>query len=172
MSKGNIFLIGFMGVGKSTVAAELKTRLQMELIEMDETIEKEQGMAIARMFEQYGEEHFRDIESAFVEGLLNSDGKVISCGGGAVLRQRNADAMKKSGKIVLLTAAPKTIYGRVKGSTSRPILNGNMNVEYISGLMEKRRPRYEEVADIIVETDGKSAAAICEEIAGRLAGEN
>ena len=72
------------------------------------------------------------------------------------MREENADHMKKNGRVVLLTAKPETIYERVKDSDERPILNGNMNVEYISGLMEKRKERYEAVADVTVATDGEN----------------
>lgn len=84
------------------------------------------------------------------------------------MREENADHMKKNGRVVLLTAKPETIYERVKDSDERPILNGNMNVEYISGLMEKRKERYEAVADVTVATDGKNVTQICEEIIAKL----
>ena len=72
--------------------------------------------------------------------------------------------MKESGKIVLLTATPQTIYERIKDSTDRPVLNGHMNVEYIRELMEKRREKYEAAADLIVATDDRSIEEICKEI--------
>lgn len=89
---------------------------------------------------------------------------VVSCGGGAVLREENVALMKKNGTIVLLTAEPETIFERVRHSSERPVLNGNMNVEYIAGLMEKRRPKYEAAADLVVATDGKRTEEICKEI--------
>ena len=93
---------------------------------------------------------------------------MVSCGGGAVLRDENAKLMKENGMIVLLTATPETIYERVKNSTDRPILNGNMNVEYISSLMDKRKDRYLAVADYAVATDGKSVKEICAEIIAKM----
>ena len=80
------------------------------------------------------------------------------------MKEENVRLMKESGKIVLLTAEPGTIYERVKDSTERPVLNGNMNVGYIEELMEKRRPKYEEAADVTIATDGKTSKEICEEI--------
>lgn len=80
------------------------------------------------------------------------------------MRDENAALMKQCGKIVLLTATPETIYERVKDSTDRPILNGNMNVDYIRELMEKRKDRYLAVADVVVATDQKSAEEITREI--------
>ena len=80
------------------------------------------------------------------------------------MKEENVRLMKESGKIVLLTAEPGTIYERVKDSTERPVLNGNMNVGYIEELMEKRRPKYEAAADVTIATDGKTSEEICEEI--------
>lgn len=160
----NIFLIGFMGCGKSTIARMISKKLGVAQVEMDELIEEEQGMSITEIFEKFGEEHFRDIETDLVHRLQEKDGVVVSCGGGAVLREENRNMMKKSGVIVLLTAQPETILARVKNSTNRPVLNGNMNVEYITALMERRKACYEDAADITVATDGKSVEEICEEI--------
>lgn len=160
----NIFLIGFMGVGKSTIAKLLAKELQAELVEMDETIEAEAGMSINEIFEKFGEQHFRDLETALVERVAKTGGAVVSCGGGAVLRPENVELMKQSGKIIFLSATPETIYERVKHSTNRPLLNGNMNVEYIRGLMERRKEAYENAADVVISTDGKWKSQIVEEI--------
>lgn len=160
----NIYLIGFMGTGKSTVAKKLTASANAKCVEMDELIEEQQQMAITDIFAKYGEQHFRDLETALLESLRSKENLVVSCGGGSVLRDENAAMMKEHGCIVWLTATPETIYERVKDSTNRPILNGNMNIEYIRGLMEKRSARYEAVADIKVATDGKDIEKICEEI--------
>ena len=171
MSKGincNIFLIGFMGAGKSTIARTLQRELGFPLVEMDERIVQEQGMSINDIFAQYGEAHFREIESQLVVDLGKQEPSIVSCGGGVVVRPENTQNMKKSGRIVLLKASPETIFERVKNSTDRPILNGHMNVEYIAELMEKCRALYEEAADITIQTDGKTREQICEEIIGKL----
>jgi shikimate kinase len=160
----NIFLIGFMGAGKSTIARELQKRLDMNLVEMDARIVEEQGMSINDIFAQYGETHFRDIESQLILTIGDEGSTVVSCGGGVVLRPQNTEYMKKSGKVVYLKTSPETIFERVRYSTDRPILNGNMNVEYIAGLLEKRRPLYESAADITVVTDNRSCEEICSEI--------
>jgi len=157
-------LIGFMGSGKSTIAKKLSEKLGVTQVEMDEVIVQEQGMPITEIFEKYGEEHFRDIETDLVRRLQEKDGVVVSCGGGTVLREANRKMMKESGVIILLTAKPETILDRVKHSTNRPVLNGNMNVEYIAELMEKRRTCYEAAADYTIVTDGKQRETICAEI--------
>lgn len=162
----NIYLIGFMGSGKSTVARELATYMKATCVEMDEQIEEQQQMPITQIFDTYGETYFRDLETEFLRSLTEKENIVVSCGGGSVLRDENADLMKTHGKIILLTAKPETIYERVKDSKNRPVLNGNMTVAYIQELMEKRRVRYETVADVRISTDGKSVAEICAEIMG------
>lgn len=167
MERKHIFLIGFMGAGKSTVAFRLQKELQMELCEMDQMIVEQQGMSINDIFERFGEEHFRELETQLVRELQQHAPSVVSCGGGAVMREENVAYMKECGRIILLTATPETIYERVKHSKNRPILNGNMNVDFIRGLMEKRRSRYEAVADISVATDGREIGEICQEIISR-----
>ena len=164
MQTSNVFLIGFMGVGKSTMAKKLAQQLQMELVEMDEMIEAEQGLTINEIFAQKGEEGFRDIESALVERISQGTKTVVSCGGGTVLRTKNVEHMKKNGKIIFLTATPETIFERVRYSTNRPLLNGNMNVEYIAQLMQQRKHIYEESADIVIATDEKSEQTLLEEL--------
>ena len=160
----NIFLIGFMGAGKSTIARVLQKELDMELIEMDERIVEEQGMSINEIFEKKGEDGFRDIESQLVTDIGESHNSIVSCGGGVVIRPQNVENMKKSGKIIFLTATPQTILERVKNGKERPLLNGHMNVEYISELMEKRRQFYEDASDVKVATDNKTVGEICTEI--------
>ena len=164
----NIVLIGFMGAGKSTVAGELKDKLEMDRVEMDQMIVENRGMSISEIFDEFGEAYFRNLESNTLIELQKKKQTIVSCGGGVVMREENADHMKKNGRVVLLTAKPETIYERVKDSDERPILNGNMNVAYISSLMEKRRERYEAVADVTVATDGKNVTQICEEIIAKL----
>jgi len=160
----NIFFIGFMGCGKSTISRLLVEELPMELVEMDETIEAEEHRTINEIFATDGEQHFRDLESQLIVRIANQGGKIVSCGGGAILRPENVQNMKKNGTIVYLAATPETIYERVRHSTNRPLLNGNMNVEYISELMSKRVDKYETAADIVLCVDGKSKSEIVKEI--------
>lgn len=160
----NIALIGFMGSGKSTVSQALNQLYAMDVIEMDQVIADREGMSISEIFKVHGEEYFRNLETALLREMQNRTGVVISCGGGVPMREENVIEMKKNGKVVLLTASPETILERVKNSLDRPLLENNKNVDFISELMEKRRSKYEAAADIIIQTDGKSAFQICEEI--------
>jgi len=160
----NIYLIGFMGSGKSTVSACMHSRYGMKQLEMDQKIEEEEGMRISEIFAEKGEEYFRDLETGLLDRLQEQNHVVVSCGGGTAMRACNVQKMRENGKIVLLLAAPETIYGRVRNSHDRPLLEGNMNVDYIRSLMEARRPKYEAAADFAVVTDGRSAEEICREI--------
>ena len=164
----NIVLIGFMGAGKSTIAGMMHEAFSMEVIEMDQVIADQQGMSIPEIFEKYGEEYFRDLETNLLIDMQDRQNVIISCGGGVALRERNVKEMKKNGKVVFLTASPETILERVRDDDDRPLLNGHKNVEYISRMMETRRPKYEAAADFIISTDGKSSYDICREIVSEL----
>ena len=164
----NIFLIGFMGAGKSTISDYLKNALAMDVVEMDQCIVERQGMSISDIFETYGEEYFRELETNLLIEMQSQSNVVVSCGGGVPMRERNVVEMKKNGRVVLLTAKPETILERVKDNHDRPLLENNKTVPFIADLMEKRRAKYEAAADIVIETDGKSELEICEEMIHRL----
>ena len=163
----NIVLIGFMGAGKSTIS-ELKTAFAMDVIEMDQIIAEREGMSISDIFEVYGEQYFRDLETNLLIEMQSRTNVVISCGGGTPMRECNVVEMKKNGRVVLLTAKPETILDRVKDSHDRPLIENNKTVPFIAELMEKRREKYEAAADIVIETDGKDELQICEELIHRL----
>lgn len=160
----HIILIGFMGVGKSTISRELKVQTNREEIDTDVWIEEEEGKKIADIFSEKGETYFRQLETDMIDELGNRKPAIISCGGGMAMRDINVRKLQAIGNIVLLTAQPETIYERVKDSTERPLLNGNMNVDYIRALMEKRRPFYEKAATVTVSTDNKMISDIAKEI--------
>ena len=162
--KKNIFLIGFMGAGKSTIARCLHSHHGMEWLEMDKEIEKSEGMPVSEIFRRKGEEYFRELETGLLLSLESRSNTVVSCGGGVPLRSCNVEAMKRSGIVVFLTARPETILERVKDSHDRPLLEGHKDVEYIAGLLSKRLERYQAAADVQIATDGRRTAEIAEEI--------
>lgn len=164
MENKNIFLIGFMGSGKSALARIIAKQTKRALIEMDETIEAEAGITINQIFETYGEAYFRDLETGLISRIVQKGNCIVSCGGGTVLREENVKYMRSNGVIVYLSATPETIYARVRNSTNRPLLNGNMNVEYIRELMGKRQPIYENAADVVIDVNGKEKHEIVNEI--------
>ena len=160
----NIFLIGFMGTGKTTIANGLNSKYGMQIIDMDAQIEKDENMTIPDIFASKGETFFRDLETNLIKNIQTMSNVVISCGGGAVLREENVQEMKKSGKIILLEATPETILERVKNSHNRPLLEGNKNVGYIRELMGKREEKYKVAADFVVCVDDRTVDDIVEEI--------
>lgn len=166
----NIFLIGFMGTGKTTIANALNSNYDMDILDMDAQIENDENMAIPDIFSSKGEEYFRDLETNLIKKLQARDNVVVSCGGGAVLREENVVEMKKSGKIILLKATPETILERVKHSHNRPLLEGNKNVSYIKELMSKREDKYNAAADFTVSVDDKSVKDIADEIMKKVLG--
>lgn len=160
----HIYLVGFMGCGKSTVARELSKELGITYIDTDNQIVEEQNMPVSEIFDTYGEEYFRKLETELLERLSDAKPLIIACGGGMATRDCNIELMKDSGLVVMLSAKPETIYERVRFNRNRPLLNGNMNVEYISSLMEKRLLFYNKAADVVVETDERTPEDIVKKI--------
>lgn len=161
--KDNIYLIGFMGSGKSAAAAAFRRQNGFHILEMDEEIGKREEMTIPEIFAQKGEDYFRALETELLRELSGEKGIVVSCGGGVPMRRENVELMKKAGRIVLLTASPETILMRVGDGSGRPLLAGK-TPGGVKELMEARRPFYESAADICVQTDGKTPEMICREI--------
>ena len=168
MDQFNIFLIGFMGTGKTTIANCLSRKLDRKVVEMDQIIAERAGMSISDIFKTYGEQHFRDLETGLLVEIQSGVPVIVSCGGGTPMRECNVREMRKNGRIVLLTAKPEIILERVKNNHDRPLLEDNKNVSYIKELLEQRREKYEAAADLIIETDEKTADQICEEMLSRL----
>ena len=162
----NIILEGFMGSGKSTVSEILSDKLDLELIDTDEAIEEAEGRKISDIFEQDGEEAFRDMETGLVEMMVSDHMRetVISLGGGLPVREKNRELLKKVGKVVYLRTAPETVYDRLKGDDTRPLLKSEDPLSRIKELQDKRGKIYEEAADIIIDTDGKTPAEVADEI--------
>lgn len=160
----NIFLIGFMGCGKSTVARELNRQYAMPVVEMDQLISEQENMSIPDIFRIHGEEYFRRLETELLSSLADRSGCVVSCGGGVAMRSENVSLMKKQGYTALLSATPETILGRVARSNDRPLLNGHKNVQDITELLNQRLPKYTAAADFTVPTDNQSASVLAVQI--------
>lgn len=162
--KKHLYLIGFMGVGKTSTSKQLGKKLEVEEVDTDAMIEKKEGKTISEIFSDDGEEYFRKVETEILDELMEREPCIVSCGGGMAMREENVKKMKQSGTVVFLVAEPKTIYAHVKESLSRPLLNGNMNVPYIAELMAEREPKYQEAADVIIKTDGYLPFQIADQI--------
>ncbi len=165
----NIVLTGFMGTGKSSVGVELAKELGFRYCDLDSLISDEAGMTINRIFEQYGETHFRDMESSAIERISSQENLVISSGGGAVIRGKNRELLRSSGVMVNLQASAEEIYSRVHGDSSRPLLKNNMSLEKIGMMLREREPFYAE-ADLRIDTTGKKVEDVVREILRYLEG--
>ena len=164
-----IFFIGFMGSGKTTISRALSRKCAMPWVDTDQEIVARSGREINDIFAQDGEEAFRETETKILLEIARESGDcIISCGGGIILKEENRRIMKAYGDVVYLCAKPQTIYERVRYSTSRPLLNGNMNVPYIAQLMEKRLAFYEDAATLTVHVDDREIYQIAGEIRSKL----
>ena len=121
-------------------------------------------MTIPEIFEKHGQEAFREMETVLFRKLSETKNVIVSCGGGAILREENRRLMKQSGTVVQLTAKPETILERVRGDNNRPILEGRKNVPAIRALLDERREAYELARDVTVATDGRGTWDIAAEI--------
>jgi shikimate kinase len=159
----NIALTGFMGTGKTEVGKTLAKRLGYVFVDVDSEIEKKSGMKITEIFSRDGEPAFRDIEEETISLISDGDRLVISTGGGAVMRQKNMDNLRKKGIVVCLSASSATIMHRTRGSKDRPLINVENPLARIQELLAVRQPYYEK-ADITVDTESKSPVQIADEI--------
>ena len=119
----NIILTGFMGSGKTTAGIRLSYRLRLPLLDTDKWIEKEEGRTISEIFALQGEETFRKMETSALRTLLELEGEqIISTGGGLPMQEENRELLKKLGTVVFLRIKPETVYDRLKGDNTRPLL--------------------------------------------------
>jgi shikimate kinase len=159
----NIALTGFMGTGKTEVGKLLAQLLKWQFIDVDAEIEKQVGIKISDIFAHKGEPYFRTAETDAIKLVSLLDKAVIACGGGAVLKTENVQALEKTGKIVCLRARPETIYERIKNDTSRPLLQVPNPKKKIEEMLSERAPHYAR-SSFAIDTDGKTIETIVEEI--------
>ncbi|MGD0896270.1 MAG: shikimate kinase [Thermoguttaceae bacterium] len=164
----NLVLIGYRATGKTTLARLLAQRLGWSWIDADVEIERRAGRSIARIFTEGGEPAFRAIEAQVIADLCRQDKLVLAAGGGAPLRAENRQAMRRSGRVVWLTALPETILARMSADATtagrRPNLTGEGPLDEIIQLLTRREPIYRELAHHVVDTEGKSPEQLTEEI--------
>ena len=164
----NIVLIGFRCTGKSTVGRMLADRAGWEFVDADETLEKRAGKTVREIFEELGESYFRKVESEVIEELSRLNGKVIATGGGAVLKRKNIQNLKRNGILVLLDAHPDVLFERVrrdpKSATLRPALTHLNLAEEIKQQYELRRPYYQKAADVTIHTSERPVAQVTEDL--------
>lgn len=165
----NVVLIGYRGTGKSTVGKLVAERLGRVLVSTDAEIVKLAVQNIPEIVEQHGWEYFRDLETKICQDLAGRDGVVIDTGGGAILRLQNVEKLKRTGKLFWLTAPVEAIAKRIGADTQRPSLTGTKSfIDEIQDVLRERTPKYQAAADCIIETDGRSAMQVADEILERL----
>ncbi len=161
--ENNIYLVGLMGTGKSTIGKILASRLKMDFIDSDQTIEKITGNSISQLFNRKGEEHFRSLEKKFIKDGHPEKNCIISCGGGLCIPAGAMESLKEKGLVICLWAEPETLLNRTKDDKSRPLLQVAKPIEALKKLLTSRESRYKE-ADVIILTDKISPEQVVEKI--------
>lgn len=164
--KKPLILIGFMGTGKTTVGEALAHRLKLPLVDTDQEIEKKTGKSISKLFQEYGEEGFRDLESRVLREVLTGEPVVVTTGGGIVLRRENVRVMKESGWVISLHAGEEEIIRRLAGNTDRPLLKGDIR-QRVSRLLRERKGLYD-FAHFQVDTTHLTVSEVVDRICRRL----
>ena len=163
--QGHLFLIGFMGAGKTAVSEVLSKMTGIPVLDTDECIRRQEGALISEIFAEKGEAYFRDLETQLLVRLQGMEPQIISCGGGMPLRPQNAALMRQAGRVIWLTARPETVLERLAGDNTRPLLAGRRNPAAVAELMDQRREAYASACSMQISTDGRSAEEIAAEIA-------
>jgi len=159
----NIVLVGFMGTGKTAVAREVATKTAMEYVSVDQVIEEKEGKSINDIFASFGEKYFRKLEKEVARCISLKDNLIIDAGGGIVLDEENVAALKKTGKMICLTARPDVIHRRTKKRTHRPLLNVANPMVKIKELLQYRAAFYKR-ADFQIDTSDKGIKEVAEEV--------
>ncbi|MBI5145169.1 MAG: shikimate kinase [Candidatus Omnitrophica bacterium] len=149
--RGNIYLVGFMGTGKTYVGKELAKKKKWQFLDLDDLIELREKRRIADIFTQEGEPYFRRVEKKVLKEVSKEDKFVVACGGGIVIDKDNIKVMKETGKIICLTAGPEAILKRTAGYAHRPLLNVKDPQKQIELLLKLRAPYYAQ-ADCTIDT--------------------
>lgn len=152
-AKTNIFLVGPMGAGKTTIGRQLAEALDMEFLDSDHEIEARSGATIPWIFDVEGEAGFRKREQAMIEELTQRDNIVLATGGGAVLSEANRHCLKTRGTVIYLSASIEQLLQRTQRDRNRPLLQTEDPRAKLDELMQIREPLYREVADIVLETN-------------------
>lgn len=153
--KPNLYLVGFMGVGKSAIGRRVARELGYRFIDSDHVIEKQAGKGIPAIFAEYGEGHFRDLERAFIENGHPDSGCVVSCGGGLVIQEGMKELLREKGVVICLFASVESIIERTARNKKRPLLNVPDPAAKIRALLKEREPIYMAAGSCIT-TDGRS----------------
>ncbi|MFW5426995.1 MAG: shikimate kinase AroK [Methylophagaceae bacterium] len=156
MISGNIFLVGPMGAGKSTVGRQLAKSLGRDFYDSDKEIEKRTGVSISWIFEMEGEAGFRNREQKVLDDLTGLKDIVLATGGGAILSEENRRYLRSRGQVIYLSASVDQLFRRTLKDKNRPLLQTDDPKRQITELLELRDPLYRDVADIELRTGEQS----------------
>ena len=159
----NIYLIGMMGSGKSTVGKILAKKMAIPFIDLDHYIEVKNNKSITNIFKENGEAHFRELESDALSQIEEST-VLVACGGGIVQNKTNRETLLSTGKVVFLHASIPEIAKRLKDSIDRPLLKEKERIQELTKIWNGRKDYYQETAHILVNTDRQSPNEISEDI--------
>jgi len=165
---GNIFLVGPMGAGKSTIGRQLAKALHRKFYDSDKVIEQRTGVSISWIFEMEGEAGFRERETKAIEELTALENVVVATGGGAVLSAENRDFLRERGHVVYLSASCEQLYRRTARDKKRPLLQTGDRRKQIEQLLATRDPLYRDVADIVLKTGDQSIQHTVNEVIKQL----
>ena len=165
---GNLFLVGMMGAGKTTVGRLLARRMGRAFVDSDHEIEERCGVPVPVIFDIEGEPGFRARESQVIAELCAREGIVLATGGGAVLDAENRRRLAARGTVVYLHAPPGNLYERVRHDRNRPLLATPDPLAKLQGLYAERDPLYREIADVVVDTGMQSAQTLARQLLARL----
>ena len=160
----NIYLIGLMGAGKTTIGRQLAKALHLPFYDSDKAIEEQTGVDIPTIFEYEGEEGFREREQNMIEELTQINGIILATGGGAILRATNRKALTENGFVVYLQCSVDKILQRTKRDTQRPLLNTENPRARIEKLFAEREPDYLSCADFKIETSSMQSKTVVQNI--------
>ena len=166
--KRNIFLVGPMGAGKSTIGRHLADELHLEFYDSDQEIERRTGADITWIFDLEGEEGFRKREENVINDLTDKQGIVLATGGGSIVTKAVRNRLSARGIVVYLQTTIDKQVARTQRDKRRPLLQKDDPEQVLRDLAEKRNPLYEEVADYVVDTDDQSARAVANQIISKI----
>jgi len=168
MGYGNLFLVGMMGSGKTTLGRALALRLELPFADTDRMLVERTGVPVTTIFEIEGEEGFRRRESAVLAELATGEDRVVATGGGAVLSAANREVMRSGGTVIYLRARLDHLWERTRHDTSRPLLATPDPRATLAAILEARDPLYREVAHIVVDTGTQSATTLVSRVVAAL----
>lgn len=157
MSRSNVFLVGMMGAGKTTLGKALAHRMEYEFLDTDRVLVERTGVPVATIFEIEGEAGFRRRESAVLAEIARCEGLVVATGGGIVLAEQNRRVMRESGTVVYLRARLENLWERTRHDTTRPLLSTSDPRATLESLLDEREPLYREAAHVVVDTGSQSS---------------